>query len=236
MEGLITITEKDGKQLVSARELHRFLENPDNVNTWFKRQCEYGFEEGKDFIAVSQESTGGRPSIDYALTLDCAKEISMIQRTEKGKQARRYFIDCEKKLKEVSTPNYESALAIIGVDESLIPQIAKVYYERDEMKPKVIAFENVIDSQTTYTLDSVSDILNIGRTTLSKILESKKWKTVREVNGTSSTRYSEENGYAKTIFEYINIGNKEIKSKRIVLKKKGLDKLIKELNNGKNIN
>ena len=66
-----------------------------------------------------------------------------------------------------------------------------------EQTPKVIAFENVIDSQNTYTLDSVSDILNIGRTTLSKVLEQKKWKTIKETNGTSSTRYAEENGYQK---------------------------------------
>jgi Rha family phage regulatory protein len=100
-----------------------------------------------------------------------------------------------------------------------------------EQAPKVIAFENVIDSQNTYTLDSVSDILNIGRTTLAKMLEQKKWKTIREENGTSSTRYAEENGYAKTLFEYIKIGKKEIKTKRFVLKKKGLDKLINELTN-----
>lgn len=100
-----------------------------------------------------------------------------------------------------------------------------------EQAPKVIAFENVIDSANTYTLDSVSDILNIGRTALSKLLEVKKWKTVKETNGTSSTRYAEENGYAKTIYEFIKIGKNEIKTKRIVLKKKGLDKLIKE-NNG----
>jgi len=99
-----------------------------------------------------------------------------------------------------------------------------------EQTPKVVAFENVIDSQNTYTLDSVSDILNIGRTTLSKILEQKKWKTIKETNGTSSTRYAEENGYAKTIYEYIKIGKNDIKTKRIVLKKKGLDKLIKEQN------
>ncbi|MFM9825340.1 phage antirepressor KilAC domain-containing protein [Flavobacterium sp.] len=99
-----------------------------------------------------------------------------------------------------------------------------------EQTPKVLAFENVIDSQNTYTLDSVSDILNIGRTTLSKILEQKKWKTIKETNGTSSTRYAEENGYAKTIYEYIKIGKNDIKTKRIVLKKKGLDKLIKEQN------
>ena len=97
-----------------------------------------------------------------------------------------------------------------------------------EQAPKIIAFENVIDNANTYTLDSVSDILDIGRTTLCRLLEKKKWKTIKETHGTSSTRYSEENGFAKTIYEYIKINNKDIKTKRIVLKKKGLEKLIKE--------
>ena len=97
-----------------------------------------------------------------------------------------------------------------------------------QQTPKVIAFENVIDSANTYTLDSVSDILNIGRTTLCKLLEEKKWKTIKETHGTSSTRYAEENGYAKTIYEYVKIGKNEIKTKRFVLKKKGLDKLLIE--------
>ncbi len=61
---------------------------------------EYGFEREKDFTLISAKSTGGRPSTDYALSLDCAKEISMLQRTEKGKQARLYFIACEKAVKQ----------------------------------------------------------------------------------------------------------------------------------------
>jgi phage antirepressor YoqD-like protein len=110
-------------------------------------------------------------------------------------------------------------------------QIEKQSLLISEQAPKVIAFENVIDSANTYTLDSVSDILNIGRTTLASLLEKKKWKTIKETHGTSSTRYAEENGYAKTIYEYIKIGKNEFKTKRFVLKKKGLDKLIKEMNN-----
>jgi len=110
-------------------------------------------------------------------------------------------------------------------------QIEKQAVLISEQAPKVIAFENVIDSANTYTLDSVSDILNIGRTTLASLLEKKKWKTIKETHGTSSTRYAEENGYAKTIYEYIKIGKNEFKTKRFVLKKKGLDKLIKEMNN-----
>ena len=103
MSDLIKITTKDGKQLVSARELHDFLGIGVHFSTWMKRMCEYGFEEDIDFsILKSSTPNGGIAKIDdYVITIDMAKEISMIQRTEKGKQARLYFIECEKKLKEV---------------------------------------------------------------------------------------------------------------------------------------
>ena len=103
MSDLIKITTKDGKQLVSARELHDFLGIGVHFSTWMKRMCEYGFEEDIDFsILKSSNPNGGIAKIDdYVITIDMAKEISMIQRTEKSKQARLYFIECEKKLKEV---------------------------------------------------------------------------------------------------------------------------------------
>ena len=89
---------------VSGRELHKFLEIGTRFDKWFIRMCEYWFNENDDFIRVAQKcpTLGGTQTIiDYAITLDMAKEISMLQRTEKGKQARTYFINCEKKLKEV---------------------------------------------------------------------------------------------------------------------------------------
>src|SRR5690606_26613774 len=64
---------------------------------WFSRMVEYGFVEGQDFSSFLTESTGGRPSTDHALTLDMAKELAMIQRTPRGQQARRYFIEVEKR-------------------------------------------------------------------------------------------------------------------------------------------
>lgn len=105
MKDLIKITtNKDGKQLVSAKELHEFLEIKTEFRKWFPRMCEYGFEENIDFIRVSQKcpTLGGiQEKVDYAISIDMAKEISMIQRTDKGKQARLYFIECEKKLKAI---------------------------------------------------------------------------------------------------------------------------------------
>lgn len=100
MQELIKITEKEGQQLVSARELHEFLEIGQDFTNWIKRMIEYGFEENQDFT-VAKISEGKVTKHEYIITLNMAKEISMIQRSEKGKQARRYFIQCEKKLKEV---------------------------------------------------------------------------------------------------------------------------------------
>lgn len=81
-------TDARGEQLVSGRELHEFLEVDSNYTTWFNRMVGYGFDERNDFFPFLEESTGGRPSVDHAMKLDMAKEISMIQRTAKGKQAR----------------------------------------------------------------------------------------------------------------------------------------------------
>lgn len=90
---------------ISGRELHKFLEIGTRFDKWFGRMCEYGFEENSDFRAIAQKRPTAQSNIttyiDYEITLDMAKEISMLQRTKKGKQARTYFINCEKKLKEV---------------------------------------------------------------------------------------------------------------------------------------
>lgn len=104
---LIKIIEREGRQLVSGRELHEFLEIGTKYKDWFRRMVEYGFEEEIDFIRVAQKRATNNLKnpvttvIDHAISIDMAKEISMIQRTEKGKAARQYFINCEKKLKEV---------------------------------------------------------------------------------------------------------------------------------------
>lgn len=90
-------TENPERITVFARDLHAFLEVDTRFNDWFPRMCEYGFEEGKDFYSfLSKTQNGGRPSRDAELTIDMAKEICMLQRNEKGKIARRYFVELEK--------------------------------------------------------------------------------------------------------------------------------------------
>lgn len=103
MEMLIKI---DDKGLVSARDLYEFLGATERFNSWFERYCKYGFEEGTDYTSVKSftvVNNGAKKEIDdYAMTVEMAKEFSMLQKTEKGSQARKYFIACEKKLKEIS--------------------------------------------------------------------------------------------------------------------------------------
>lgn len=114
MNELIPITyNDDGTQAVSGRALHEFLEIGTRYDKWFQRMAEYGLEENHDYVLVAQKRPTNNPRnpettyTDHALTIDCAKEISMLQRTPKGRRARKYFIECEKRLKVLELPSYQ---------------------------------------------------------------------------------------------------------------------------------
>ena len=102
MNELIKVNYENERPTVMGRELHEALEVNSNYTTWFNRMSEYGFTEGVDFVSCfpnleSENQHGGQNKIDHQLTLDMAKEICMIQRSEKGKQFRQYFIEAENK-------------------------------------------------------------------------------------------------------------------------------------------
>ena len=103
MDKLITITEQKGIQLVDARELHRRLKVQTAFNHWVNRRVsEYNFDENKDYFTENQlldkndKKYPHRPRTEYFLTIDMAKEIAMVERTEVGKEIRNYFIEMEK--------------------------------------------------------------------------------------------------------------------------------------------
>ena len=83
MNELIPIQYESENPTVSGRELHAALEIETRYNDWFLRMCEYGFQEGKDFYSILSKSSGGRPGADHAITIPMAKEICMLQRTDK---------------------------------------------------------------------------------------------------------------------------------------------------------
>ncbi|MCX6180980.1 MAG: antA/AntB antirepressor family protein [Bacteroidetes bacterium] len=115
---LIKIQEQDGKQVVSARELHSFLGSRKDFTSWVKmRIAKYGLRENEDYFLLTklgeQSPKGGHNKVDYLVTADCAKELAMVEGTEKGRQARQYFIECEKQLKSIAeTEKAESEVPV----------------------------------------------------------------------------------------------------------------------------
>ena len=111
MKELIQVINQDGELLVSARDLHKALESKERFSKWFDRMCEYGFEEGMDFkpyqkVQVQMEGSREvkRELEDYALNLDTAKQICMIQKNDLGRAFRKYFIECENALRTQQQP------------------------------------------------------------------------------------------------------------------------------------
>lgn len=104
---LIKIENRQGKETVNARELHEFLESKQDFSTWIKNRIEkYKFVVNIDYVTAPQNygTANGGYSIrnEYYLSIDMAKELSMVENNEKGRQARRYFIECENRLKKTT--------------------------------------------------------------------------------------------------------------------------------------
>jgi anti-repressor protein len=95
-EAAVIPQDREGHTMIDARQLHAWLGVKDRFHQWVQRRVtEYGFEEGTDFC-TNMCKTRGRPRTDYLLTLDTAKEVAMVERTERGRMTRRYFIEMER--------------------------------------------------------------------------------------------------------------------------------------------
>ena len=159
MNEILKINYETEHPTISARDLHEALEVGTAFKDWFPRMCEYGFEEGKDFSSKMSESTGGRPSKEYEITIDMAKEICMLQRTEKGKQCRTYFIELEKAW---NTPEQIFARALKMADkqiESLKAVNTQLLIKSEKNKPKVIFADAVATSKTSILVGELAKIL-----------------------------------------------------------------------------
>ena len=154
MNELINVTLNENQEpIVSGRELHKALEVKTPYDKWFPRMAEYGFTDGEDFSTFLSKSTGGRPRHDHVLKLDMAKEIVMIQRTDKGKEVRQYFIQVEK---DFNSPEKIMARALKIADRKIIKLEATI----EEQKPKVI-FANAVSASHTSIL--VGDFAKLMR-------------------------------------------------------------------------
>jgi len=142
------------KQTVSARELHEKLEISTPYTMWFERMVDYGFEEGKDFFTKMLESSGGRPAMDAEISIDMAKQICMIQRTEIGKNIRQYFLDLEKAW---NTPEQVMARALKIANYT----IDSLQMQIEMMQPKVDYFDDLVDRKLNTTIRNTAKEIGI---------------------------------------------------------------------------
>ena len=212
-------TSPGGKQVVSGRKLHEILDIKEKYTQWFNRMCEYGFVENQDFALVSQKTETNNPKnpwteiTDHIITIEMAKEISMIQRTEKGKIARQYFIECERQLlkpKSLEEMTLEVMMRLqmvieeqrleftkqLSLKDNRINKAIQYYHEKKED----IAFVEGLKQNNTVKIDGiiVSRVLanlgvKTGRTTLYADLRKRGWIT--KGKRTHSTQYAIDHGY-----------------------------------------
>lgn len=206
MNELIKITEYNGNHAVSARDLHKFLEITERFSSWFERMLQYGFVENIDYQGCEFfNALANQTLTDYALTLDCAKEISMIQRSKKGKEAREYFIECEKQLRsgKFALPTtYKEALQSLLIEveakERLQAQNELQAKELEKQAPKVAYYDEVLTSQSTYNANQIAKELGMSAVTLNKKLHELK---VQYKQGGQWLLYHphQNKGYTKTV-------------------------------------
>lgn len=157
MNELINVTLNENQEpIVSGRQLHQVLGVKTRYDNWFNRMTEYGFTENQDYLVTSifgHNSKGGKQSkVDHVLKLDMAKEIAMIQRTDKGKEVRQYFIQVEK---DFNSPEKIMARALKIADSKIIKLEATI----EEQKPKVIFADAVSASHTSILVGEFAKLM-----------------------------------------------------------------------------
>lgn len=179
MQELFNLEEKaDGTIAVSGRELHKGLEIETQYSIWIKRMIGYGFEENVDYVEVSQKrlTSHGREhsQIDHIMALDMAKEISMIQRSEIGKQIRKYFIEVEKSYKQ--QPQISDSYMIDDpverakrwIEEE--QQREKLTVENEMLKPKASYYDLVLRSKSLLSVTEIAKDYGMGAKKFNNLL------------------------------------------------------------------
>ncbi len=158
MNELISVTLNDNHEpVVLGRQLHEALGVNSNYTTWFDRMADYGFTENQDYILLSnfgnQTGRGGHNKVDHVIKLDMAKEIAMIQRTERGKQVRQYFIQVEK---DFNSPEKIMARALLMADQKVHKLEAQIEADR----PKVLFADAVSASHTSILVGDLAKLIS----------------------------------------------------------------------------
>jgi len=165
-------------QAVNARELHQYMEISRDFSTWINgRIDQFNFTQGEDFMVDSipqNGGKGGRPSVEYFITIDMAKELSMVERNEKGKQVRKYFIECEKRFKEstlTENPLLQLANAVLTAQGIIQQQTQKLLIA----EPKAAALDLISGSDDSRCIRDTAKELKIKPSVLTQYLISNGW-------------------------------------------------------------
>lgn len=153
MNELLKVNYEADRITLSARELHKFLELSERFSNWFERMKQYGFVENQDYLGRKVFNTLAKQELqDYEITLDMAKEITMIQRNEKGKQARQYFIEVEK---QWNSPERIIARGLIE-SKKMIENLNKQIVE---MRPKALFADAVSTSKESILIGQLAKLI-----------------------------------------------------------------------------
>lgn len=163
MDELIRINYDSERPTVNGRDLHDALQVKTAYKDWFPRMCEYGFSEGTDFCSFLSESSGGRPAVNHQLTIDMAKQLCMIQRTEIGRKFRQYFIQVEEAwnspeavmVRALQFANQQLAL-LRHQNMELTDTIAVQNQQILEMKPKVSYYDVVLNCKDLISTSAIA--------------------------------------------------------------------------------
>ena len=180
MNDLIPISyENPERPTVSGRELHEFLGIDTRYNDWFKRMVDYGFTEGEDFYSIlSKTSEGGRPSTDHQLTIPMAKELCMIQRNERGKQARQYFLAVDAQWNSPEAVMRRAVLIAQKQNDQLKAANKQLLAENSDLKPDAEYARAVCIGDNCRTATSIAKDYGMSGEKLNSILHGLKiqWK------------------------------------------------------------
>ena len=174
---LIKVNQTEQGMTVDGRELHEFLEVGRDFSTWIKDKIEkYGFIEGMDFSPKSgKTSDGGRPRIDYELSIDMAKELCMVENNEKGRQARKYFIECERRLKQITIPRTLPEALRLAADlaeknEALLLQNAQKEQIINELRPKATYYDLVLQNKSLLSISKIAKDYGMSAIAMNSLL------------------------------------------------------------------
>ena len=228
LENKMVIFNDNNEIKVDGRQLHMFLEVKTPYHKWFPRMCEYGFEDGKDFntdknvrVELEGRREVTREIVNHMLTLDMAKEIAMLQRNEKGKQARRYFIQIEK---EYNNPENTIARALILVNRQLEERnklIAEQTKQIAIMQPKAEFYDMAADSSSLFSMADVAKTLDMGFGR-NKMFAKLRNKGILREDNTPYQRYVDA-GYFKLVQSQYFIGGNSVVATTTYVKEKGID-------------